>query len=119
MVHAFIKLNDAAIPAQMPIPREDMMLNSISGSSIFSAIDPNDGFYQILTRPNDTPHTAVSTPSGMLWEWLVMPQGLKNAPANFNRMVLWWSGFSKLRVEPPKHLLRRTAVSSIQYRPIL
>ncbi|KAE8878100.1 hypothetical protein PF003_g37831 [Phytophthora fragariae] len=59
----------------------------MSGSVIYSAIDLTDGFYQILMRESDIPLTAVSTPSGMLWEWLVMPQGLKNAPATFNRMV--------------------------------
>ncbi|KAE9182726.1 hypothetical protein PF002_g26909 [Phytophthora fragariae] len=59
----------------------------MSGSVIYSAIDLTDGLYQILMRESDIPLTAVSTPSGMLWEWLVMPQGLKNAPATFNRMV--------------------------------
>ncbi|KAG2908067.1 hypothetical protein PC114_g10606 [Phytophthora cactorum] len=38
-------------------------------------------------RESDIALTAVRTPSGMLWEWLVMPQGLKNAPATFNRCV--------------------------------
>ncbi|OWY91231.1 polyprotein, partial [Phytophthora megakarya] len=87
IVHAFNKLNDATIPAQTPIPRKDMVLDSMSGSVIYSAIDLTDGFYQILMRECDVPITAVSTPSGMLWEWLVMPHGLKNAPATFNRMV--------------------------------
>ncbi|KAE9256145.1 hypothetical protein PF002_g2011 [Phytophthora fragariae] len=87
IVHAFNKLNDATIPAQTPIPRKDMVLDSMSGSVIYSAIDLTDGFYQILMRESDIPLTVVSTPSGMLWEWLVMPQGLKNAPATFNRMV--------------------------------
>ena len=50
-------------------------------------VDLRDGFYQILMRAKDIPLTAVSTPSGMLWEWLVMPQGLSNAPATFNRCV--------------------------------
>ncbi|CAI5722713.1 unnamed protein product [Peronospora destructor] len=87
IVHAFNKLNNATIPAQTPIPRKDMVLNSMSGSVLFSAIDLADGFYQILMRLSDIPLTAVSTPSGMLWEWLVMPEGLKNAPSTFNRMV--------------------------------
>ena len=38
-------------------------------------------------RASDVPLTAVSTPNGLLWEWLFMPQGLSNAPATFNRLV--------------------------------
>ncbi|GMF27419.1 unnamed protein product [Phytophthora fragariaefolia] len=87
IVHAFNKLNEATIPAQTPIPRKDMVQDTMSGSTKYSAVDLMDGFYQILMREDDAPLTAVSTPSGMLWEWLVMPQGVKNALATFNRMV--------------------------------
>ena len=87
IVHAFNKLNDATIPAQTPIPRKDVIIDGMQGSTIFSTLDLRDGFYQVLMRESDIPLTAVSTPGGMLWEWLVMPQGLRNAPATFNRCV--------------------------------
>ncbi|GMF45109.1 unnamed protein product [Phytophthora fragariaefolia] len=77
IVHAFNKLNDATIPAQTPIPHKDMVLDTMSGSIIFSAIDLTDGCYEILMRECDIPLTAVSTPSGMLWEWLPMSSLLK------------------------------------------
>ncbi|KAE9340566.1 hypothetical protein PF008_g11044 [Phytophthora fragariae] len=38
IVHGFNKLNDATIPAQTPIPRKDMVLDTMSGSVIYSAI---------------------------------------------------------------------------------
>ena len=87
IVHAYNKLNAATIPAQTPIPRKDVLQNNMAGCTIYSALDLVDGYYQLLMRADDIPLTAVSTPSGMLWEWLVMPQGLSNAPATFNRLV--------------------------------
>ena len=42
---------------------------------------------QLLMRASDISLTAVSTPSGMIWGWPVMPQGLSNDPATFNRLV--------------------------------
>ncbi|OWY94475.1 reverse transcriptase [Phytophthora megakarya] len=83
----FNKLNAATIPAQTPIPCKDVLQNNIVGCT-YSALDLVDGYYQLLMRASDIPLTAVSTPSGMLWEWLAMPQGLSNAPATFNRLVM-------------------------------
>ncbi|KAJ0389878.1 hypothetical protein P43SY_010690 [Pythium insidiosum] len=42
IVHAYNKLNDATIPAQTPIPRKDMILDGMSGSTVFSTIDLTD-----------------------------------------------------------------------------
>ncbi|KAF1321050.1 reverse transcriptase, partial [Globisporangium splendens] len=83
----FNKLNDATIPAQTPTPRKDVILDSMSGFKVFIAIDLMDGFYQILMRKSDTPLTVISTPNGMLWEWLATSQALKNTLATFNRVV--------------------------------
>ena len=88
IVRAYNKLNAATIPAQTPIPRKDVLQNNMVGCRLYSALDLVDGYYQLLMRASDIPLTAVITPSGMLWEWLVMPQGLSNALATFNRLVM-------------------------------
>ncbi|GMF32164.1 unnamed protein product [Phytophthora lilii] len=62
-IDSFNKLNDVTIPAQTPVPRKDMILDGMVGSTVFSAIDLKDGFYQIRMREDDVPLTAVSTPS--------------------------------------------------------
>ena len=87
IVHAFNKLKAATVLAQTPIPRKDVIIDGMARSTIFSSMDLMEGFYQILMREREIPYTAVSTPSGMLWEWLVMSQEMSNAPATFNRCV--------------------------------
>ena len=81
------KLNASTIPTQTPTPRKDVLQNNMVGCTIYSALELVDGYYQLLMRASDIPLTAVSVPSGMLWEWLVMPQGLSNAPDRINRLV--------------------------------
>ena len=66
IAHAFNKLNAATVPAQTPIPRNDVIIDGMVKSTIFSSMDLMDGFYQILMRGRDILYTAVSTPSGML-----------------------------------------------------
>lgn len=53
----------------------------------YSSLDLVDGHYQLLIRAKDIPLTAVSTSSGILWEWLVILKELSNAPVTFNQLV--------------------------------
>ena len=39
IVHAYNKLNAATIPAQTPIPRKDVLQNTMAGCTMYSALD--------------------------------------------------------------------------------
>ena len=62
IVHAFNKLNAASVPAQTPIPRKDVIIDSMDKRTIFSSMYMMDGFYQILMHTRDIPYTAVRHP---------------------------------------------------------
>ncbi len=68
----------------MPIPEE--LSDSIGDSKIFIIVDLRQGFNQIVFAAKDRKKTAFHG-SNKLWEWLVMPFGLKNALIFFHRVM--------------------------------
>jgi hypothetical protein len=62
-----------------PMPILENLFDSIGDSNIFTIVDLGQGFNQIVLATKDRKKTTFHG-SNKLWEWLLMPFGLKNAP---------------------------------------
>ncbi len=72
------KLNSVTKTEQWPLPRVQDILDRMTVSTWFSAIDLMSGYWQIKLDEKSKQYSAFSTPFGH-YQWLVMPFGLKKA----------------------------------------
>ncbi|WJZ94855.1 hypothetical protein VitviT2T_013680 [Vitis vinifera] len=80
----FRDLNKASPKDDFPLPHIDMLVDSTAGHSMLSFMDGFSGYSQILMAPEDMEKTSFITEWGT-YCYRVMPFGLKNAGATYQR----------------------------------
>ena len=69
-----------------PLPHIDAMVDATTGHEMLTFLDAYSGYNQILMHPADQEKTAFFTDKG-IYCYKVMPFGLKNAGATYQRSV--------------------------------
>ena len=71
-----------------PLQHSEDSLKSLGGARFFCSLDLASGYWQVEMDAADQKKTAFAT-QGKLYKFKVMPFGLVNAPATFERLRVW------------------------------
>ncbi|KAM1105265.1 hypothetical protein ACFX19_013758 [Malus domestica] len=82
----YTDLNKGCPNDSFPLPLIDRLIDSKAGCELLSFMDAYSGYNQILMNPPDQEHTTFTTDRG-LYCYKVMPFGLKNVGATYQRLV--------------------------------
>src|SRR5438270_11901716 len=82
----FTDLNKACPKDSFPLPRIDYLVDNVSEHQLLSFMYAFSGYNQIMMAEEDKKKTSFITESGTYY-YRVMPFGLKNARATYQRLV--------------------------------
>ena len=82
----FTDLNKACPKDSFPLPHIDRLVEATTSHELLSFMDAFSGYNQILMNPDDQEKTSFITKRGTYF-YKVMPFGLKNAGATYQRLV--------------------------------
>ena len=82
------ELNKKTKKDAYPLPLPDEVQDRLAGSTIFSTLDLQSGYWQLPVNPVDQEKTAFCPGPGMgLYQFRRMPFGLTGAPSSFQRLM--------------------------------
>ena len=82
----FTDINKACSKDSFPLPQIDLIVDATAGHELLSFMDAFSGYNQISMDPGDQEKTSFVTAQGTYY-YRVMPFGLKNAGATYQRLV--------------------------------
>src|ERR1700742_4027178 len=86
MVIDYRKLNEMVVPDEFPLPRQDDILQALTGSQWLTTLDALAGFTQLTMAEESSEKVAFRTHRG-LWQFRRMPFGYRNGPPVFQRIM--------------------------------